>query len=483
MVNTTHMINHPHLAEIREKIRNKNNEITSKRMKWISSNQYYYSELLKSLRFIIGKNSRVLHIRCGIGYLLGELAPAYGVGVDDSEMQISVAKKKYSDYRFINQSPESIDIDEKFDYILITSIEDIVDLKAVLDSASKCCLPHTRIILIHYNFIWEPFTKLAEKLKMRIPQKVHNWLSTTDIDGILLLSGYDMIKRRRLILNPFYIPLLSSLLNRFIAQLPFFRYLTMLSISVARHNESSETKTDYSVSVIIPCKNEAGNIEAAVKRIPFMGRHTEIIFGDDKSTDGTPSIVNQMIEKYPNKDIKLVAAPGIGKAQNVWTCFDLAKGDILMICDADLTVIPEELPYFYDAISKRYGEFINGSRLVYEMHDQAMRLLNIIGNKFFSIAFTYILSTKIKDTLCGTKTLWRRDYENIKKLRGSWGIDDRWCDYELIFGAAKMNLKIIDMPVHYMERTYGETKMKNRLKNGWIMLRMCWVALFKIKLY
>lgn len=191
----------------------------------------------------------------------------------------------------------------------------------------------------------------------------------------------------------------------------------------------------------------------------------------------------ELIKKYPGKKIRVVDGPGICKAENVWTCFEHATGDIVMILDADLTVVPEELPYFYEAIAYDYGEFINGSRLVYPMHKEAMKMFNVIGNKFFSALFSYILDTKIKDTLCGTKVMWRKDYERIKRLRGSWGIQDRWGDYELIFGAAKHHLKIIDLPVHYVERTYGETKMTHRLKNGWIMLRMCKVSLVKIKFF
>jgi glycosyltransferase involved in cell wall biosynthesis len=190
-----------------------------------------------------------------------------------------------------------------------------------------------------------------------------------------------------------------------------------------------------------------------------------------------------MAKKYPEKNIRLVNSPGINKANNVWTCFDAAEKDVLMILDADLTVIPEELPYFYEAISKGYGEFINGSRLLYPMHDEAMRFFNVLGNKFFSLFFSYILDTKIKDTLCGTKVLYTSDFKKIKELRGTWGVDDRWGDYELIFGAAKTQLKLIDLPVHYMERTYGETKMTGRIKNGLVMLKMSLAALMKIKFY
>ncbi len=476
------MIQHPYFEELRQKITAKNDSITPQRIKWIKKNPYYYRKLLRSLKFIIEPGARVLHIRSSIGFVLDKLNPGYGVGVEDSALQVQEAKKNYPHLNFIHQHPEALDIPEKFDYILISSIEDIVDIKAVLDSVQKNCEPHTRIILVNYNYLWHPFVKLAEKLNLKLPQRLHNWITAPDINNFLTHSAYEKLLTRKLLLFPFNIPLLSYVLNRFVARLPFFSYFTMIRLTVARP-VFFDTNQDFSVTIAIPCRNEAGNIEDAVKRIPQLGTHTEIIFGDDKSTDGTPDIVREMIAKYPEKDIKLVNSPGISKSYNVWECYEHAKGDILMILDADLTVIPEELPYFYEAIAKRRGEFINGSRLVYPMHKDAMRLFNVIGNKFFSTAFTYILDTRIKDTLCGTKVMWRRDYERVKKLRGTWGIEDRWGDYELIFGAAKRHLKLIDLPVHYVDRTYGETKMTGRIKNGLIMLRMCKAALMKIKFH
>jgi 2-polyprenyl-3-methyl-5-hydroxy-6-metoxy-1,4-benzoquinol methylase len=476
------MIKHIYFDELRNKVREKNNEITPKRLSWIKSNTYFYKQLIKSLKFIIPANSTVLNIRCGVGFLLNELQPSLGVGVDDSESQIAEAKKSYPHLKFINQSvEEQLSIDEKFDFVLISSVEDIVDIKAVLDSIKKNCSSNTRIIILHYNYLWNPLVKLAEKMGLKIPQKMHNWITPNDLKTFFTLSNYDEIINRSFILFPFNIPIVSYLFNRFVARLPFFRLFSMMRITVARLKDYSNNNNDYSVSIVIPCRNEAGNIEDAVTRIPKLGKHVEIIFGDDKSTDGTPDKVKEMIEKFPEKDIKLVNSPGICKAYNVWTCFDEAKGDILMILDADLTVVPEELPYFYEAIASGRGEFINGSRLVYPMHNNAMPFFNTLGNKFFSMAFTYILDTSIKDTLCGTKVIWRKDFEKVKQLRGTWGVDDRWGDYELIFGAAKQHLKIIDLPVHYYERVYGDTKMTNRVKNGLIMLRMCRAALMKIK--
>ena len=474
------MINHPYFDELRKNIREKNNSIAERRSKWIKRNPYFYRQLIKSLKFIIEEDASVLHVRCGIGYVLNELGCKKGVGVSNSEGQIALAKQNYPHLTFYQQETEALDINEKFDYIIVSSVEDIVDIKATLDSLKKCCSPKTRIILLHYNYLWNPLVRFAESTGLRLPQKVHNWITVKDLRHFLRLSNFEEIIYRGFLLFPFNIPVFSYLLNRFFARLPFFRLFTMMRITVARMNVEAK---EYSVSIVIPCRNEAGNIENAVTQIPPFGTNTEIIFGDDKSTDGTPDIVRAMMQKYPEKNIRLVDSPGICKAQNVWTCFDAAQNDILMILDADLTVVPQELPYFYEAISKGHGEFINGSRLVYPMHKSAMRLFNVLGNKFFSLFFTYILDTPIKDTLCGTKVLFRDDFQKVKALRGTWGIDDRWGDYELIFGAAKRHLKIIDLPVHYYERVYGETKMTDRFKNGAIMFKMSWAALFKIKFY
>lgn len=479
------MLKIQYLQDLRARITAKKNAIAQERETWQSGNTYYYSQILNSLKFFIPAGSSVLHINCGTGFILERLAPSRGVGVDDGAAQIEKAsQKKLKNLAFLCQNPEELKLEtpEAFDYILVSTIEELVDIKAVLDSVSKYADNHTRIILTNYNYLWNPLVNLAEKLKLKYPQELHNWVSPKDMDDFLRLSGLDVIATDSIVLCPYYIPLVSWLLNRFAARLPFLNNFPMIQLSFARKTPQLKDPKEYSISVVVPCRNEVGNIQNAVERIPAMGKHTEIIFCDDKSTDGTPEKVREMIKKYPEKDIKLVAGPGICKARNVWAGFDSAAGDILLILDADLSVVPEELPYFFEAITKGYGEFINGSRLVYPMRDGAMRFLNVLGNKFFSMLFSFILDIPLKDTLCGTKVLWRTDYLNkVKPRRGTWG-EDRWGDYDLIFGAAK-NLKIIELPVHYMDRTYGETKMTGRFRNGWIMLKMCQQSMFKTKFH
>jgi hypothetical protein len=404
------------------------------------------------------------------------------VGIELSSEMTQSAQDLYPKLEFVTADPEALSLDEKFDYILFSDLNDTVDALKALHKLNDVCEPQTRLILYTYNHLWQPLNKLAELLQLKMPLTEQNWLSEKDLCGLLAMSDFDWLRTYRVVLFPKRIPCLSDFLNRFLARLPGINRLCMINVIVARPMPKRRDPSKVSVSVVIPCKNEQGNIEAAVRRIPHMGKHTEIIFCDDKSTDGTADEVRRIQLKYPNRDIKLVAGPGICKAQNVWTGFDAAQGDVLLILDADLAVMPEELPYFFNALVEGKGEFINGSRMVYPMQKMAMKFANMIGNKFFSLLFSYLLGQTIKDTLCGTKVIWRSDWERIKLHLGSWGVVDRWGDYELLFAATKLHLKIIDLPVHYQERVYGTTKMVRVFQNGVILLRMCFAGFRKLKM-
>lgn len=314
-----------------------------------------------------------------------------------------------------------------------------------------------------------------------MPQERQNWLNQGDIENLLDLADFEIIKVKQRFIVPIDIPVLTKVVNRYLSQLPFFRLFCIYKCVVARKRLSRSSRSRYSISVIIPARNEKGNIESAVLRMPKMGKGVEIIFVEGNSSDSTLDEIKRVVNKYQNTlDLKYAVQDGKGKGDAVRKGFAMATGDILCILDADLTVPPEELPKFYEAIASGRGEFINGSRLVYSMEKEAMRTLNIIGNKFFSIMFTWLLDQRFKDTLCGTKVIFKADYENLIANRSYFGEFDPFGDFDLIFGASKLNLKILEIPIRYKERTYGTTNI-SRFKHGLILIKMCLFAMKKIK--
>jgi len=458
-------------------------EVAPARASWTRRNSYYYKCLTRLLRHIVEPGKRVLNIRCQTGLLLNALEPSHGVGVEISPEMVDVARAAHPRFTYHEAFPEDYIPLETFDYVLVCDVGDIADVQKALLRLQGACGRHTRLIVYSWNDIWEPAVVIAQRLGLKIPQNEQNWLSEHDLIGLLTLSGFEWLKTYRTALFPKYIPLLSEFMNRVVAKLPLIARLCMVEVLVARPAAKPVDPLDVSVSVIVPCKDERGNVESAVARMPQLGRSTEIIFCDDQSTDGTAGEVLRVQRLYAERNIRLVDGPGICKSKNVWTGFEAAVGDILVILDADLTVMPEELPYFIRAIASGAAEFVNGSRLVYPVPKAAMKGSNFWGNKFFSAVISYLLGQRIKDTLCGTKVLWRSDWERIRPMIGTWGIMDRWGDYELLFGAAKLNLRILDQPVHYQERIYGVTKMTRVFKNAAIMFRMCIHGFRKLKMH
>ncbi|MBI5905610.1 MAG: glycosyltransferase family 2 protein, partial [Deltaproteobacteria bacterium] len=343
------------------------------------------------------------------------------------------------------------------------------------------CHPRTRVILTYFNYLWGPVLWAGERLGIKRPQPDQNWLSLADLQNLLSLAGFQTVSMGYKVLLPVRVPLLSSLCNRVLANLPLLRKLCLVETLIARPAPVPVPEEALSCSVVVPARNERGNVESAVRRIPPMGRHTEIVFVEGNSRDGTAEEIERVIAACPDRDVKIVRqGSGVGKGDAVRKGFAAATGDVLMILDADLTVPPEELPKFLATLCSGRAEFVHGSRLVYPMEKQAMRFLNTLGNKFFSLAFTWLLDQRFKDTLCGTKVLLRRDYERIAAGRSYFGDFDPFGDFDLIFGAAKLDLKILEIPIRYRERTYGTTQI-SRFRHGWLLLRMCLFALRRIK--
>jgi len=465
----------------KQKIADRFNRLAEKRSFWINRNRYYYSDQQKYLRFLIPEGLSVLELGCGTGELLHSLKPSKGVGIDFSHGMIKIAKSRYPELEFRHGDIEELENSkETFDIVVLSDvIGHLNDIEETFRMIRYFCHKDTRIIISYYNFMWEPILRLGEKLSLKMPQQYQNWLSSEDISNLLVLSDYQVIKSECRLLIPKKIPLVSEVINRFIASLPGIKRFCLCRYIVARPLGLLEN-TDYSTTIVIPCKNEKGNIEQAVKRMPSFGNHQEIIFVDGNSTDGTQNEIERIIKKYPKRDIKFFIQDGEGKGDAVRKGFYFSNCDILMILDADLTVPPEDLPKFYRALTENKGEFINGCRLVYPMEEQAMRSLNLLGNKFFSMMFTWILNQRFKDTLCGTKAIFKKDYDKIRIEREYFGDFDPFGDFDLIFGAVKRNLKVVEVPIRYRERTYGSTNIK-RFRHGMLLLKMTLFAYHKIK--
>jgi len=450
-------------------------------VKWRKKGNYYHRELEKYLRFLIPSNSSVIEIGCGTGGTLAALNPARGLGIDISSQMINVARKNFPHLQFEVGDMEALQIEEKFDYIVLAeTIGHVDDIQLALRELHKVSKPDTRVIIIYYNYLWEPLLKFAETVGLRMRHSIQHWLPLDSIENLLYLNDFEVIKKGYRFLLPVYIPIVSSFFNKFLAKLPFFWKLSLVEVLIARPIGYRKPPQEVTCSVIIPCRNEKGNIEQAVLRTPHMGKSTEIIFVEGNSQDGTFEECKRVQSKYSKKNITVLVQDGKGKGDAVRKGFSYAKNDVLMILDADLTVPPEDLPKFFDTIASGKGEFINGSRLVYQMEKEAMRFLNLLGNKFFSKVFTYLLEQHIRDTLCGTKVLWGEDYKKIIAGRSYFGDFDPFGDFDLLFGAAKLNLKIVEIPIRYRERTYGTTQI-SRFRHGLLLLKMTFFALKKIK--
>jgi SAM-dependent methyltransferase len=449
--------------------------IAEGRAGFVEMNAYYAREVERLVKNLVAPASRVLEVGCGLGDLLASLGARQAVGVDASPRMIELARQRHPglDLRVCDVEVDTLP-EGPFDYIVLSDVVGhLEDVQQALERLRPLLAPDGRLVVTYYNFLWEPVLKLAERLGRKTPWPDQNWLSMNDIANLLRLAGFDVMRQGTDVLLPVPVPVLSRFMNRWVARRPGASHLALVEFFVARPVPDALPRALPSVSVVCPCRNERGNIREAVERTPLMGERTELIFVDGNSTDGTIEEIEETIRSYDGPlQLKLLhQGDGKGKGDAVRKGFAAATGDVLMILDSDLTVPPEELPKFYRALVTGKGDFVNGVRLVYPMEHEAMRFLNLLGNKFFGLALSHIIEQPIKDSLCGTKVLSRKHYDLIAANRHFFGDFDPFGDFDLLFGAARLNLKIVDLPLRYRARTYGDTKI-SRFRHGWLLLRM-----------
>ncbi|MBL8603552.1 MAG: glycosyltransferase [Myxococcales bacterium] len=451
------------------------------RLPWGS--RYLRSDVAEALKRTIPVDARVLELGCGLGDTLAALPNATRLGIDYTAAAVERARLRNPAITVEEGDALTWQSPERFDAIVCDRlVHSVPDIQQLLENAVDHLAPGGRVFLTCFNYLWELAIRASEQAGLKLPTPPNNWLSESDLENLFTLVGLEVVKFEDRLLLPLPLPGVSSLLNRYVGKLPGLGRANLYRLYVLRRrSESRVTKASPSVSVVVPARNEEGNIANIIARTPKLGGRTELIFVEGGSKDNTRAAIEAAIASYDGPlEISLFQQTGKGKGDAVRVGFGNATGDLLMILDADLTVPPEELPKFYDVMVNGMTDYVHGTRLVYPMEAEAMRFLNKLGNIGFSKLFSYLLNQPLKDTLCGTKVLWAEDYARLAANRHYFGDFDPFGDFDLIFGSAKLNLKILEIPIRYRDRTYGETNI-SRFRHGWMLLQMSAVAATKLK--
>jgi SAM-dependent methyltransferase len=451
--------------------------------------RYFYDYLTRVLQTRIPAGQAILDLGCGSGHLLSALRPSRGVGIDLSAPAVAAARAAYGSptMHFVRgdaADPEVLaGVSGPFDVILLVNVvTHLADVQATLEALHPLCHPGTRVVIYSYSRLWQPILRLAEITRLKYRQPPEAWLPPEEIRNMLGLAEFETVRTDAQIVMPVHVPLLSGLLNRYVGHLPGVAAFSLMYGIVARPLpvRTRGPATDPTVSVIIPCRNESGHIRDLVSRLPELPAGSEYLFVEGGSTDDTEAVIAQVVADSPRRPLRLLKQQGRGKGDAVRLGFAEARGDVVLILDSDMGVAPEDIPKFVRALAGGKGELINGSRLVYPMEGRAMRFLNLLANKTFALLFSWLLGQQVRDTLCGTKALYRADYERIAANRSFFGDFDPFGDFDLLFGAARLSLRIRDVAVRYHERRYGETNI-SRFRHGWLLLRMSAFAARKLK--
>lgn len=434
--------------------------------RWQKRNRFYHKTISNLLQGMIPPGSTVLELGSGVGDLLASLKPSSGMGFNVAPALTVRALQKHPQLEFYTIDVDSVSLPRPFEpqYIVMTNMLDYVhDVWDMMDSLKPAIREHTLLVISTNNPLWAPLLRLASKLGLRFPESPRNFITNKDICSVLHLQGFDIVEEGLTLPVPKRIPIIGTLINAIVPEVPVLRFVSSLQYIAARPRIP---RPPLSCSVVIPCHNEADNIQECLRRVPNFGAWTEIVVVDDGSTDETCQRVKEMMAT--DSRVRLVVLEkNQGKANAVRAGFQAANGDVLMILDADMAVTPEELAKFLTPLQEGTADFVNGTRLIYPMQGKAMRVANFLGNKGFCFLASKVIRQRVSDTLCGTKAFLKRDF-----VRMPLGGAERWGDFDLLFGAARLKLRILEIPVHYTERRARKSKMRVMI-DGWYFLWAC----------
>jgi SAM-dependent methyltransferase len=476
----------PVLAEVRRFYEDNHDGIEAARQ----ARHYFYDYLTQALQARVPTGQHILEIGCGTGHVLSALQPSRGVGVDISPKAIAAARRAHTGENLHFFEGDGSDpallaqLGGPFDFVLLVNVAThLTDVQGAVEALHGVLHSRSRVLIYSYSRVWQPVLRLAEVLHLKYEAPPEAWLPVEEVTNMLDLADFEIVRRDYQVVCPVGIPVLANLLNRYAGRLPFVELFSLMYGLVARpapHRSPGARASRPSTSVVIPSRNEAGHIRSLVERLPVLGPSSEFIFVEGGSKDDTEGEIRRTIAENPHLPMKLLKQTGHGKGDAVRLGFSHARGEVLLILDSDMGVTPESIPKFVEALVRGKGEMVNGSRMIYPMEGAAMRFLNIIANKFFAFLFSWLLGQQVRDTLCGTKALYREDYERIVANRAFFGDFDPFGDFDLLFGAARLNLRIVDLAIRYHERQYGETNI-SRFRHGWLLLRMSLFAARKLK--
>jgi len=359
--------------------------------------------------------------------------------------------------------PKNSETNNKWKTVILTfPLNNFVNLVGFFDKLDSSLNEEAKVIVSYYSKIWKPFFFIFSLFGLIRNYKNSLFFSKDTLEIFLRTGNFEISKKIPNYFIPFNIPIINKFLSILINFLPFLDNLSVTKVFYLR-KKNYKKRQNKKISLIIPCKNEQGNILNIVTDakkeliIPY-----EIIFVDDKSSDNTFQIIIDCKKKFSDVDIQVTKGPGKGKSLAVNEGIKIATGYYSIIFDADMTVNMKDINVFYNAISNGNADIINGSRLVYKPYTGAMRYLNFLGNKFFSKLSSFITGELITDTLCGSKCFITKDFKIFNEFKDNNNINDIWGDFNILYSSNFYGLKCIDLPVRYYERVEGETKMKKR---------------------